>query len=160
MPEDRQHRGLITLLRCQRERHSRLHHDERATARASGSTAQGHRAGRAPRWRTSTCARPIPVLKTRQVLRRQPAEDRPRPRDRARSRGAASSASRRAAWTSAPSSSSTAHHRAARRGQGGAAGLGRARRDPLALRPHPGDVRRRDHGRARPPRPTSASSAC
>ena len=39
---------------------------------------------------------------------------------------------------------------AARRGQGRAAGLGGTRRDPLAVRPHPGDVRRPHHGRARP----------
>ena len=41
-----------------------------------------------------------------------------------------------------------------------AAGLGRARRDPVARRPHPGDVRRPDRRRGRrPAAPTSARSA-
>ena len=51
---------------------------------------------------------PAPRLEDLEILRRQPAEDRARPRDRARARRCCSSASRRAASTSAPSSSSTA----------------------------------------------------
>ena len=51
--------------------------------------------------------------------------------------------------------------RDARRRQGAAAGLGRARRDPLAGRPHPRDVRRPHRRRAAPrPTPTSGRSAC
>ena len=68
----------------------------------------------------TTSARATPRLKTRELLRRQPAEDRARARDGARPRACCSSASRRAASTSAPSSSSTAQliahaRRAARR---------------------------------------------
>ena len=48
----------------------------------------------------------------------------------------------------------------ARPRQGDPAGLGRARRDPLAVRPHPGDVCRPHRRRARPGRRARASSAC
>ena len=44
--------------------------------------------------------------------------------------------------------------------QGGAARLGRARRDPLAVRPHPGDVRRPHRRRARRRGDARANSAC
>ena len=72
-------------------------------------------------------------LQDRQLLRRQPAEDRHRPRDRARPRACCSSASRPAASTSAPSSSSTSRSSRCATGQGDPARLGRARRDPGAV---------------------------
>ena len=59
------------------------------------------------RWRPTTSARATAAAEDRQFLRRQPAEDRARARDRAQSRPSCSSASRRAASTSARSSSST-----------------------------------------------------
>ena len=54
-----------------------------------------------------------------------------------------------------------AHRRAARRRQGGAAGVGRTRRDFRAVRPHPRALRGPDHRRAQARgRPTRRTSAC
>ena len=98
----------------------------------------------------------------RQLLRRQPAEDRARARDRARPRACCSSASRRAASTSAPSSSSTSRSsRCATRGK--AILLVSVELDEIRalsdriLVMFDGRIIGRAPGR---PRPTSASSAC
>src|SRR5690606_12224800 len=84
------------------------------------------------------------------VFRRQPAKDRagpgngPRPR---RAGGGPADARRRYRRHRVHPQPD---HRHARRRQGHPAGLGRARRDPLAGRPDPRHVRRRHRGRGRP----------
>ncbi len=84
-----------------------------------------------------------------EFLRRQPAEDRAGARDRA----GPGSADRRPADPRRRCRRHRIHPQAAdpdaRQRQGRAADLGRARRDPLAVRPHPGDVRRPHCRRAR-----------
>ena len=76
------------------------------------------------------------------LLRRQPAEARPRPRDGARPGPAAGRPADPRRRHRRHRVHPPAPDRHARRRQGRAPGLGRARRDPVARRPHPGDVRR------------------
>ena len=94
-----------------------------------------------------------PQLEADLLLRRQPAEAGPRPRDGARARTCCWSASRRAASTSAPSSSSTAAS-SRMRDAGKAVLVVSVELDEILslCRPHPGDVRRRHRRRARPDR--------
>ena len=106
--------------------------------------------------RAATRARPALV----ELLRRQPAEAGAGARDGARSQGAAgrpADARRRYRRHRVHPSRAGEEPRPGLRRAGG---LGRARRDPVARRPHPGDVRRPHRGRgAGAAAPTSARSA-
>ena len=141
VPEDRQRMGLVERLLAPRQRDPRLPRRCRATTARCLLDRRRSRAT-APRWRRTTCARADRDAAQSAVLRRQPAEARAGAGDRARSAAAAGR----------PADARRGHrrHRVHPRqllalrdaGQGDAAGLGRAGRDPGARRPHPRDVRR------------------
>ena len=100
-------------------------------------------------WMRGYDVRPLRAAARRALLlRRQPAEAGPRPRDGARPRPAAGRPADPRRRHRRHRVHPPAPDRHARRRQGRAPGLGRARRDPVALRPHPGHVRRHDHRRA------------
>ena len=136
---------------------------DRARLRASAaSCGSGTSSSSAGRWMRGYDVRPRRAhAGCALLLRRQPAEAGPRPRDGARPRPAAGRPADPRRRHRRDRVHPQAPDRDARRRQGRAAGLGRARRDPVARRPHPGDVRRHDHRRADArARPTSGASAC
>ena len=100
------------------------------------------------RWSATTCARRAPRLQDRQLLRRQPAEDRAGARDRARPEGAAGRPAdarrRHRRHRVHPPPADRACATPARRSCWSRSSSTRS----SPLRPHPGDVRRPHHRRA------------
>ena len=152
VPEDRHRMGLVIPFEAA-ENAILGYHDDPSLGPGpmlSPDKVRAHAKGGLRRLRRPPARR---AAEDGELLRRQPAEDRARPRDRARPGGAR----RRPADARRRHRRDRVHppppRRAARRRQGHPARLRRARRNPRFVRPHPGDVRRQADGRMRHRRP-------
>jgi ABC-type uncharacterized transport system ATPase subunit len=140
VPEDRQHEGLIMDFAAWENIAFGYHHDPKYQKSWLFMDNAAIRADAAAKMERFDVRPPDPE-------RRQPAEARRRPRDRAQPRppacGPADAGGRHRRHRVHPQ----AAHRPARPGQGDPARQRRTRRDHVALRPDRGDLRRPDHGR-------------
>ena len=161
IPEDRNKHGLVGPLHDRRQ--PRAQPLPPGAVRPARPPPDARRSTTRPTARraSSTSAPPASTCAVGHAVGRQPAEGHRGPGAHGRRQGAVRRPADRGARRRIDRVHPQADHRAARPGRRGAAGVGRARRDPLALRPHrravPWPARRRVRRRRRRPASNSAT---